>query len=321
MKFYVSATALIIAMAGSSLAADLPSVQAPAYTSPSPLTWTGIYGGLNAGGAISESGSINASGPLYGTAFAPGGAGPFFATVSAFGASGSASQGSNGGFVGGGQLGYGYQFAAGAHEYAWVVGLETDFQGVGGSSGAGNIVSAFPLSGPINFTPLGGVPDTLATGIVTTARVDYVGTVRGRLGFLVTPTLLVFGTGGLAYGGANASTSILQVNNDLANFGAPPALIPAAVSRGRYADTQVGWAAGGGLEWMVLPNWSAKVEYLYADLGSAAYSLSPLVTGTIGGAFPIYAIAASQTTVSFREHIVRTGVNYHFNFTAPAPVF
>ena len=302
MKFYVSATALIIAMAGSSLAADLPSVQAPAYTSPSPLTWTGIYGGLNAGGAISESGSINASGPLCMERLSHQAAlGPFLPRYRRSAPAARLHKARTAGS------------SAGASS-AMVISLLRVLMNTPGSSAwrpTSRASAAAPAQAILFLPSRCRAPSTSPRSVVFLTRWRQassplrewitVGTVRGRLGFLVTPTLLVFGTG-LAYGGANASTSILQVNNDLANFGAPPALIPAAVSRGRYADTQVGWAAGGGLEWMVLPNWSAKVEYLYADLGSAAYSLSPLVTGTIGGAFPIYAIAASQTTVSFREH-------------------
>ena len=70
---------------------------------------------------------------------------------------------------------------------------------------------------------------------------------------------------------------------------------------------------------MFLPNWSAKIEYLYYDLGSVTYSLSPLVTtsvftGTVvGSVFP-------QASTRFNGNIVRAGVNYHFNWAAPAPV-
>jgi outer membrane immunogenic protein len=41
---------------------------------------------------------------------------------------------------------------------------------------------------------------------------------------------------------------------------------------GRFSYLRTGWTAGGGLEWLFLPSWSFKVEYLYYDLGSANYS-------------------------------------------------
>ena len=100
--------------------------------------------------------------------------------------------------------------------------------------------------------------------MVTTGQfqssIDYLGTVRGRLGFLVTPTLLVYGTAGLAYASANLSAT--YTTYDLANFYGPGLANP------QNSDTRVGWTAGGGVEWMFLPNWSAKLEYLYYDLGS-----------------------------------------------------
>ena len=79
---------------------------------------------------------------------------------------------------------------------------------------------------------------------------------RGRFGYLLMPTLLIYGDGGLAYGGVNVSTSIFQANLPFT---------PAFASFGNLSGTEVGWTAGGGVEWMFLPNWSVKAEYLYYD--------------------------------------------------------
>ena len=84
---------------------------------------------------------------------------------------------------------------------------------------------------------------------------------------------------------------------------------------GAASSTHVGWTAGGGLEWMFAHNWSAKVEYLYYDLGSVSIGgplqlYSPLGTGR----------GASQTTAQFDGHVVRAALNYHFGSAAPAPV-
>jgi len=306
--------------AAPALAADLPSRKAP-LAPPPPLTWTGFYTGVNIGGTISGSDSVNVvSGPLWAAPFAYQPDAPsFFAAASATGATGSVPTGSNGGIIGGGQFGYNYQFGAGGLGSAWVVGLETDFQGVG-SSGAGRAVTGFPLNGNILFVNQDGVADGLATSLYATKSLDYLGTLRGRVGALVTPALLVYATGGLAYGGVSASTSIAQFNNDTSNFGGLALLGAQAYGAGSYASTRVGWTAGAGLEWMFWPNWSAKVEYLYYDLGSATYTLSPLATGGSGAGFPVFAVAASQATTSFSGHIFRAGLNYHFNWGAPAPV-
>ena len=73
-----------------------------------------------------------------------------------------------------------------------------------------------------------------------------------------------------------------------------------------------------------MPNWSAKVEYLYYDLGNITYSggVSSVIAQP-GGVQPVgqllYALA-SQTSTRFNGNIVRAGVNYHFNWGAPAPV-
>jgi len=71
----------------------------------------------------------------------------------------------------------------------------------------------------------------------------------------VTPDLVLYGTGGLAYGRVDASANW--------RFDPEQGQAPASVSK-----TKVGWTAGAGAEWMFARNWSAKLEYLYVDLGS-----------------------------------------------------
>jgi outer membrane immunogenic protein len=66
------------------------------------------------------------------------------------------------------------------------------------------------------------------------------------------------------------------------------------------SSDQMGWAFGGGLEYAFLSNWSAKIEYLYVDLGSFNTGSAPLVNN-----------------VSFKESIVRGGLNYKFS----GPIF
>ena len=153
---------------------------------------------------------------------------------------------------------------------------------------------------------------TLIQSGLASKSLDYFGTVRGRLGFLATPTLLVYGSAGLAYGGAQASTLIGQ-----AITGAPA--VPNLYSAfGSVSNTRVGWTAGGGVEWLFLPNWSVKVEYLYYDLGSVTYGLSPLANFTTGGT--LFTLGAPVSRTHFNGNIVRVGVNYHFNWGAPPVV-
>ncbi|MFM9162155.1 MAG: outer membrane protein, partial [Methylocystis sp.] len=128
--------------------------------------------------------------------------------------------------------------------------------------------------------------------------------------------LLIYGTGGLAYGGVTfnrSTTSIESHSTDGENHWI-------ALGNASYSNTQVGWTAGGGVEWMFMPNWSAKAEYLYYDLGNiSATSVSTLTP--LSGTNPTTAQLFRSSTYNSRidGNLVRAGVNYHFNFAA-APV-
>jgi outer membrane immunogenic protein len=265
-KLMLLSAALAAIISGGAFAADLPArKEAPVYIPPPPPPplWTGFYAGVNIGGGWSANSINNAN-------FAPYGDG----IGNVYFRPGSTNGGSNaGGVVGGGQIGYNYQFGTN-----FVVGVETDFQGTSMSSGGNRAWAVYPdplLAGAF-LTPLA----SLAAGD-TGVSLNWFGTVRGRLGYLVTPTLLLYGTGGFAYG---------EVQGNFSGF----------------SNTRTGWTAGGGVEWMFWPNWSAKVEYLYTDLSS-------------GGATTWNGIQ-----LGYRRHpqfnVVRVGVNYHFNWGAPAPV-
>jgi outer membrane immunogenic protein len=315
--------AALTVLAGSALAADLPHYKAPPPPPPPPPPlWTGFYVGLNAGGTWSQSNSVYTSSfPVAATGDTAlnAGSAAYLASSMALGASGIVSTGNNGGFIGGGQIGYNWQFYN-----SFVAGVEADIQGIASSRSNAATASVLSLGGDnpnFFFTNPAGVPDLLATTISSYKQLDYIGTVRGRLGYLVTPTLLVYGTGGLAYGGVSLRTSIFQGNTDCANFGAPPCLTPAAFGGNSFSDTRVGWTAGAGLEWMFWPNWSTKVEYLYYDLGNVTVPNGVLAASYSAPPTALLAAIASQTRTRFDGHIVRVGVNYHFNWGAPAPVY
>ena len=133
------------------------------------------------------------------------------------------------------------------------------------------------------------------------------GTVRGRAGFLVTPTLLAYGTAGLAFGEADLSAAWFS-----------PSLAPKLNGGGTaygYQDMRTGWTGGGGVEWMFLPKWSAKVEYLYYDLGTATTLPLQAVYGSRGR----FSNASYQAR--FNGDVIRAGVNYHFGWGALPPAF
>ena len=269
------AAALAASFAGSALAADLPSKKAP-VAAPPVMSWTGFYVGANAGGAWSGNNSGNLQ--VYGGT-------PALSVIPV----GRKVSNSYGGFLGGGQVGYNYQLMQ-----SFVIGAEADIQGMAGSAGTANFTGASSANG-VTYTTIGK----------TSSNLQYIGTVRGRVGYLVMPTLLAYGTAGFAYGGVSSNVWLATGGTDSSGGGGSLS----------YSNTQAGWTAGGGLEWMFLPNWSAKAEYLYYSL-SNGYASTGVTDTTSGSGYWGYGVGASR---SYNGNIVRAGVNYHFNF-APAPV-
>jgi outer membrane immunogenic protein len=110
----------------------------------------------------------------------------------------------------------------------------------------------------------------------------FLGTARGRLG-IAFDRFLVYGTGGFAYGtGGNRFNNAFITNNG--------------------DNWRVGYAAGAGIEYAIINNWSVKVEYLYTDLRRSNNNN----IGLLGGGF--------QNDFRERNHIVRAGLNYKFNW-------
>jgi outer membrane immunogenic protein len=279
--FAVSAVALALS-AGSAMAADLPSrKEAPVYVPPPPPPplWTGFYGGLNIGGAWDANGGSSGYSAYYDPRYALGA--PIYATTAPFANQGNNlfflqngnTVGNQGGVAGGAQVGYNFQFNQ------FVIGAETDFQGTSLSGGSNNPLVAYPAF--FNNGGTFGSNNLAAVGAITGANISlpWFGTVRGRVGYLFTPTFLIYGTAGFAYGQVDA-------------FG--------------FNNTRTGWTAGGGAEWLFAPHWSVKAEYLYVDLDSNG------TTGTFGWTYGQH--------FHPQLNVVRLGVNYHFNFAAPAPV-
>lgn len=279
----------------SALAADLPYRRVPADVPPPVASWTGFYAGLNAGGAFGDASfnttatpfSFNPAGLLAG---AP-------ATANALAAALASNAGGSGsGFIGGGQLGYNFQFAP-----AYVLGFEADVQALASSR------RTVSVSSTTSFAPFGFPANSYATTASFSQRLDYLGTVRGRIGYVATPSLLAYATGGLAYGGANVGSSFsLQQTFP----GWTTTIVPPISGTGSASKTAVGWTAGGGLEWMLGSHWSAKAEYLYYDLGTV--SAPVMLTQNVNVTTP-WATATGQTSSRLDGHIVRVGVNYRFN--------
>jgi outer membrane immunogenic protein len=168
------------------------------------------------------------------------------------------------GFTIGGTIGYNYQF--------------------------GNIVAG--IEGDLNYLDLGKTVTTVNGPLATSLSQEstYLGTVRGRLGYAF-DRLLIYGTGGLAFGDQKARTTISGLGSEWT---------------GSKDDTRFGYAIGAGAEYAFTNNWSAKVEYLYYDLGRRNYT-SPLTSGPGAGAGVF-----GESRAENRGNIVRAGLNYRF---------
>jgi outer membrane immunogenic protein len=224
LSFAVGAAAL--AFAQLAVAADLPR-KAPVYVPPPVYNWTGFYVGVNAGGSIGRDPTTITQSGL--------GPGSFI----------SSNTMSPAGFIGGGQLGYNYQFAPN-----WVVGVEGDFQGASQKDSS----CFLDCGGDIFF----------GQTVTVNQKLEWFATARARLGY-TNGDWLWYVTGGGAWA---------KVHNDLAISG---------IFFGSANFNQNGWVVGGGVETHLGGNWTGKLEYLYMDLGSLhdlATSVPPLLTAS-----------------------------------------
>lgn len=260
-KIALATSAAALLLAGAASAADLPA----RYTkAPPPVVavynWTGFYIGANAGyGWGNEDVSLAPTNNAVSNAF-------FAAAFPTFipNAVGPKPEG----WLAGGQAGYNWQAGR------FVFGLEADLQ-------------AADISGTVNTSVSNGLV-TIQTQ--TRQRLEWFGTVRGRAGFTLADTLLLYGTAGFAFGEVNHRFFFA---NDIGAFGVAD-----------VTNTRTGWTAGAGFEWGFAPQWSIKGEYLYIDLGSQTFQTVP------GGTTPVG--ASIDSTFRDEFHTARVGINYRF---------
>jgi opacity protein-like surface antigen len=276
-------------------AGGLPSVKGAPLPAPLPPLWNGLYAGLNAGARIAGDDAVSHT--TYAT-------GPGFDAGTVLAGTYPVRFYNGAGFIGGAQAGYNYQLALGKGMKDLVLGLETDIQGLTVSDS--QYVSNLGLS----YLNRGG---HVFTGGNYSRSIDYLGTLRGRIGLVLKPTVLAYVTGGLAYGGVSFSG---QGVGDIMT--ATGALAGVGFGGSSLSDTKAGYALGGGVEWMFLPNWSVKAEYLYYNLGTYTTNSPRLDVRLATGA--TVSNNANIDSITFDGHVLRAGVNYHFNWAAPAPV-
>jgi outer membrane immunogenic protein len=242
-RFVVAVVAALAAPPA--FAADMPA-QAPAYTkTPAPIAydWTGFYLGAGAGARSSQVDGDVPQASINSFSFAgPGDCvpGSFFFPCSGESLNGTAFRISP-------YFGYNYQFAT-----QWLAGIEGD---VGFGNKTTTLANAFyPNTGITNFD--GHDSFTVKTG--------WDASLRGRLGFLVTPSFLVYGTGGAAWQHIEATSTCSTATNNF-SVCAPGFLAPSAITD---SATKPGYTIGAGIETMLWPNWIVRGEYRYADFGT-----------------------------------------------------
>jgi outer membrane immunogenic protein len=140
------------------------------------------------------------------------------------------------------------------------------------------------MESDLSWTNLkGSTAELLIPGNIATTKQTWVGFDRGRVGY-AWDRWMIFAAGGLAESTIEAYS--------MAAAG--------SISESKF---RLGWTAGGGVEWAFAPQWSAKVEYLFADFGSHTPYLNPVPAG----------FSNRANGVSLNENIVRVGINYHYD--------
>jgi outer membrane immunogenic protein len=251
--FTSSLAAATIAATAFAHAADLRPMAMKAPPAPVYYNWTGFHLGANLGyGWGSESHEIF-DGNVFETAVTN----------------------HPDGVIGGGQMGYNWQFAPWFGGTGTVLGIEADIQWSGQKSTSDEVFLDTRFA-PVNVT--GSVEDKL----------EWFGTVRGRAG-IAFDRVLWYATGGWAFGERKLSGPLTS------------SIVGGPIFSTTFSDSNSvsGWTVGGGIEWAFADNWTAKLEYLYIDFGTPGNVFIP------GGSFTI---ASSH----FTDNIARAGVNYRF---------
>lgn len=190
------------------------------------------------------------------------------------------------GWLGGAQLGYIWRSGQ------IVYGLEADIQ-ASGQDGRFSVCS----------TAACAIDDSFANGRF---ELNWFGTLRARVGILLQPQLLLYATGGFAYGGFDAKYTAGVVGDF-------------SISRSD-SSTATGWVVGGGVETALDRNWLLRAEYLYMDLGGVARVTGGGASQDIAPDTPMQGFTTVTDLVGnatirtdFTSHILRLGLSYKFN--------
>jgi iron complex outermembrane receptor protein len=279
-----------------------PPAKGPAVVAPLPTAWTwaGPYLGVNAGYAWGKSDTdTTISDSIAGT--------PLVAT---------STSGKFTGAMYGAQAGFNWQWGA------FVAGIEGDIQ----NSRQSERTTTFACAGATCNPALGTFGLNAPVSARMQQRLEWFGTLRGRLGVTPTADSLLYATGGLAVGRIKTSGTIsgaglgfiegvtegveIGVDDDGNPIEIPveiPTLSPSAnptTTTFFNQQTKAGWTVGAGAEVRLGGNWTGKIEYLYLDFGTVSTTATLPQNST-----PLAVTFNSRVT----ENLVRLGVNYKFD--------
>jgi outer membrane immunogenic protein len=233
------------------------TINAAAYS------WTGFYAGVNAGYGFGGRDDVNTEGQAApNIANIAGGARPGFVPLD------------RAGFIGGGHIGYNYQIGQ------MVAGIESDISYTDFRDSANVGTFALGSGAPLNNR--------------FSSNIDYLGTVRGRIGWTYDRTLF-YGTGGLAYG---------EVKQQVQMFG-PTGNVEFT---GENNQLKAGYVVGAGVEYAMTNTLSVKGEYLFYDLGNDTINVA-VIPGSGGGG------TGYNSHFNNDGQIFRVGLNYKPNYS------
>ena len=269
------------AIVAAAIGAALFIIPTLAHAEEPTATFGGAYIGLNAGAAWGSSRYETDPGCPSSTSFSPfcvASPDPSAVNGTAVASSGTGKL-TPSGFTGGVQGGYNWRMGGGI-----VVGGEADF-------GAFDLSQSATIKGVFPSAFLG-----TAYALNESMSTDWIATIRGRVGVTVTPELLLYATGGIAFTDFEFSSSYSD--------NAVDTTFPGGTGYDSKSGVRTGWTLGGGGEWLLDGRWSIKAEYLYVEFGSEKIS------------FPVTNTAAYWQTMAVEAdltaHIARAGLNYRF---------
>ena len=277
----IVAAAVMTVLVTLSLPASADGDPALGYREAAVPHFAGGYVGLNAGAAWGSSNYATNPGCVPDTAdgvFCEQPPDPSAANGTAVAASGTGDLASTG-FTGGIQGGYNWQFGN------IVFGGEGDF-------GAFNLSNSASPAGVFPF-PFLGTTYALTESMST----SWLATLRGRLGYTVTPELLLYATGGVAFTDFKFSSGYSDNAID------PSQSLPGGTGSGSVSNVITGWTIGGGGEWMLDSRWSIKAEYLYLDFGSTEPRRRDEQHGGVHA-------EDCRSTADLSAQVARVGINY-----------